>query len=181
MDESLTSQRWLLPWIRIVISAAHMIDDWIFLAAYYRLWRRGKKKKLFEPIICLYLLAFCVAGASLVMTSITISRDPFTENTLFYVSPHAQKYCIKPTLTKGQVHVLIQTLAMSGTLISYLNRHCESETVGLGSRERSSSDRLFSTKGSGTSIRSVPIPRSLSPHPPLPSPLPSPDLSINAS
>src|SRR6266498_1601709 len=101
MDESLTSQRWLLPWIRIVISAAHIIDDWIFLAAYYRLWREGKKK-LFAPIICLYLLAFCVAGASLVMMSITISRDPFIENILFYVSPHAQKYCIRPALIKGR-------------------------------------------------------------------------------
>jgi hypothetical protein len=32
-------------------------------------------------------------------------------------------------LTKGLVHALIQTLAISGTLVSYLNGHCECETM----------------------------------------------------
>jgi hypothetical protein len=104
-----------------------------------------------------------------VIINITISRDLFTENTFFYVSLYTQKYCIKSSLIKGQVHVLIRTLAISGTFINYLNRHCEHETVGLGFRERRNLDRLFSTKGFGTSIRSVLISRLLSPHLPLPS------------
>jgi hypothetical protein len=32
-------------------------------------------------------------------------------------------------LTKGQVHAFIQTLAISGTLVSYLHGHCECETM----------------------------------------------------
>jgi hypothetical protein len=78
------------------------------------------------------------------------------------------------------MHVLIQTLIISRTFINYLNKYCESETVELRSKKRNNSDRLFSTKRFGINIRSVPIPHSLSPYPPLPSTLPSPDLLTNA-
>jgi hypothetical protein len=79
------------------------------------------------------------------------------------------------------MHVFIQILIMSGIFISYLNRHCESETVELRFRKRNNSDRLFSTKKFEINIHFVLISRSLSLHPPLPSILSSLNLSINAT
>jgi hypothetical protein len=115
------------------------------------------------------------------ITSIIIFRDFFIENIFFYVSSYAQKYRIKSILIKGQAYIFIQILVISGTLINYLNRHCEREIMGLRFRKRSNLNRLFSMKGSGINIRSVLIPRLLSLYPPLLFIFLSPDLPINVN
>jgi hypothetical protein len=115
------------------------------------------------------------------MTSITIFRNFFIENIFIYVSFHTQKYRIKPILIKEQAHIFIQILAISGTLINYLNRHCEREIMRLRYRERNSLDKLFSTKRFGISIRSILILYLRSFHSPFPSIFLFSDLPINAS
>jgi hypothetical protein len=75
-------RRWLRPWIRIVVSAIHIIDDAAFAVIYYLAGRKGQKK-LYLTMSGMYSLGLLVAISSLVMTRI---EGVFIENALFYVS-----------------------------------------------------------------------------------------------
>lgn len=80
------------PWLCITISAAHMIDDMIFVTAYYLLWQRGMKN-LFAILIGLYVLGFLVAVSSLVMIGITVSRGASTKSAFLNVGFHMHRLC----------------------------------------------------------------------------------------
>ena len=81
----LTLQGWANPSICVAVSAVHILDDSVFFLAYSLLRRKGAKK-VFMTMRYLYLLGLAVATASMINTSIRISRDLLNQNTLLYVS-----------------------------------------------------------------------------------------------